>query len=155
MRITLLIAALASSVLAGQSAPLTVRVYILDCGRIVGLDPRFSDLKTEEVKGSLELANPCYLVVHPRGTLMWDVGEIPDMSMPMVGPGSQGRSYRVNGKLLPQLAAIGYTPKDIQTPCCSPGIFGTTQRNAHWTVFHRRTRIRSKRERHAEVQTIF
>ena len=70
-------------------------------------------MKTEEVKGSLELATPCYLVVHPRGTLMWDVGEIPDVSMPMVGPGSQGRFYRVNGKLLPQLAAIGYTPKDI------------------------------------------
>ena len=97
MRITLLIAALASSVLAGQSAPPTVRVYILDCGRIVGLDPRFSDLKTEEVKGSLELATPCYLVVHPRGTLMWDVGEIPDMSMPMVGPGSQGRFTELTG----------------------------------------------------------
>jgi N-acyl homoserine lactone hydrolase len=115
MRIALLITAVASSFMAqGRLAALpSVRLYVLDCGTIVGLDPADFDLKPEEIKGSLELITPCYLVVHPRGTLMWDVGEIPDTSMPASGPGTQGRFYRVGQKLLPQLAALGYTPVDI------------------------------------------
>ncbi|HET9217977.1 MAG TPA: N-acyl homoserine lactonase family protein, partial [Terriglobia bacterium] len=55
---------------------------------------------------------PCYLVVHPKGTLMWDVGQIADANMPATGPGSQG-PFRVSQKLLPQLQKLGYRPADI------------------------------------------
>jgi N-acyl homoserine lactone hydrolase len=114
MRIVLLIAALAAPVMAQQKppAPPSVRLYILDCGTIVDMNPASYDLKIEEIKGPLDFVTPCYLVVHPRGTLMWDVGQIPDSSMPATGPGSQG-PFRVSKKLLPQLAALGYKPSDI------------------------------------------
>jgi glyoxylase-like metal-dependent hydrolase (beta-lactamase superfamily II) len=60
----------------------------------------------------LDFITPCYLVVHPKGTLMWDVGQIADANMPASGPGSQG-PFRVNKKLLPQLAELGYKPTGI------------------------------------------
>jgi N-acyl homoserine lactone hydrolase len=94
------------------AAPPSVRLYILDCGTIVGMNPASYDLKPEEIKGPLDFITPCYLVVHPKGTLLWDVGQIPDASMPASGPGSQG-PFRVSRKLLPQLAALGYKPSDI------------------------------------------
>ena len=114
MRILILIAMFAAPLLAQQKppAPPSVRLYILDCGTIVDMNPVSYDLKPEEIKGPLDFITPCYLVVHPRGTLMWDVGEIADANMPASGPGSQG-PFRVSRKLLPQLAALGYKPPDI------------------------------------------
>jgi glyoxylase-like metal-dependent hydrolase (beta-lactamase superfamily II) len=93
-------------------APSSLRLYVLDCGWIVDMDPKNYDLKMEEIKGPLDFITPCYLVVHPRGTLMWDVGEIPDAKMTGNGPWSEG-PFRANKKLLPQLAALGYTPSNI------------------------------------------
>ena len=66
--------------------------------------------------GELATANmvtPCFLIVHPRGTLMWDTGEITDSAFANgVSPAKQG-AFTVDRPLLPQLAAIGYTPADI------------------------------------------
>ena len=114
MRIVFLILALAGSLMAQQkpAAPPSVRLYILDCGTIVAMNPTDYDLKPEEIKGPLDFITPCYLVVHPKGTLMWDVGQIADANMPASGPGSQG-PFRVNKKLLPQLAELGYKTTDI------------------------------------------
>ena len=64
-----------------------------------------------------ELANsnmftPCFLIVHPKGTMMWDTGEIPDSAFKVGFPRRRG-AFTVDRPLLPQLAAIGYTPADI------------------------------------------
>lgn len=114
MRTFLLTLALASTLAAQQrpAAPASVRLYILDCGTIVSMDPESYDLRPNEIKGSLDFITPCYLVVHPRGTLMWDVGQIADVNMPATGPGSQG-PFRTSQKLLPQLQKLGYKPSDI------------------------------------------
>jgi len=59
------------------------------------------------------MVTPCFLIVHPRGTLMWDTGEIPDSAFANgVTPQTQG-AFTVDRPLLPQLAAIGYKPSDI------------------------------------------
>lgn len=95
------------------AAPTTPRLYILDCGTIGSMNPASYGLRPDEIKGSLDFITPCYLVVHPRGTLMWDVGQIPDANFPADGgPATQG-VFRATQKLLPQLAAIGYKPSDI------------------------------------------
>lgn len=114
MQIFLFITVLAGDLIAQQKppAPPSVRLYILDCGIIVAMNPASYDLKPEEIKGPLDFITPCYLVVHPKGTLMWDVGQIADANMPASGPGSQG-PFRVTKKLLPQLAALGYKPGGI------------------------------------------
>src|SRR4029079_17916812 len=57
--------------------PKSVRLYIFDCGVIKGLGVELFGFKPGEVPVR-DFSVPCYLVVHPRGTLMWDVGVIPD-----------------------------------------------------------------------------
>ena len=56
----------------------SVRLYMFDCGTIKGFDATFFSLKKEEIAGTTDMVVPCYLVAHPKGTLMWDVGVIPD-----------------------------------------------------------------------------
>jgi glyoxylase-like metal-dependent hydrolase (beta-lactamase superfamily II) len=54
-----------------------------------------------------------YLIVHPKGTLMFDAGLFPDADFAAKdGPVGQGNST-ASRPLLPQLAAAGYRPSDI------------------------------------------
>jgi glyoxylase-like metal-dependent hydrolase (beta-lactamase superfamily II) len=95
------------------ASPTSVRLYIFDCGTIGSMNPQSYDLKAEEIRGSLDFFTPCYLVVHPRGTLMWDVGQIPDANFPADGGKATQGVFTSTRKLLPQLAAVGYKPSDI------------------------------------------
>lgn len=98
---------------AAPKPPKSVRLYVFDCGSIKGLSTAMFDLKPEEVTAK-GFVVPCYLIVHPKGTLMWDVGVIPDSMFKADGaPVTQGIST-VTKPLLPQLAALGYTPADIK-----------------------------------------
>lgn len=93
-------------------APKTLRLYVFDCGVIKGLDPGLFNFKKEEL-AETELAVPCYLIVDPKGTLIWDVGVIPDSAFKDDGqPVTQGPST-VTRTLKSQLAEIGYAPGDI------------------------------------------
>jgi glyoxylase-like metal-dependent hydrolase (beta-lactamase superfamily II) len=93
-------------------APKSLRLYIFDCGTIHTTAVDAYSLKKEEV-GSTEMSIPCILVVHPKGTLMWDNGDIPDGAFaPDGGPATLGVVTQ-DKPLLPQLAAVGYAPSDI------------------------------------------
>ncbi len=111
----LAVAAVASTVAQQRHrarTPKTLRLYVFDCGVIKGLDPALFNFKKEEL-AETELAVPCYLIVHPKGTLMWDVGVIPDSAFKDDGkPVTQGPST-VTRTLKSQLAEIGYSPSDI------------------------------------------
>ena len=93
-------------------APKALRLYIFDCGTIHTTTVDAYSLKTEEV-GSTEMAIPCILVAHPKGTLMWDNGDIPDRAFPPGGGPASAGVVTQDKPLLPQLAAIGYTPANI------------------------------------------
>jgi glyoxylase-like metal-dependent hydrolase (beta-lactamase superfamily II) len=98
---------------AAPKPPKSVRLYVFDCGSIKGLSTTRFDLKPEQVTAT-GFVVPCYLIVHPKGAMMWDVGVIPDSQFKADGaPVTQGIST-VNKPLLPQLAALGYTPADIK-----------------------------------------
>ena len=66
---------------AGQPAkpqpPQSLRLYVIDCGIITPPNVDNFGLKVNEVADT-RMITPCFLIVHPRGTLMWDTGEIPD-----------------------------------------------------------------------------
>jgi glyoxylase-like metal-dependent hydrolase (beta-lactamase superfamily II) len=93
-------------------APASTRLYIFDCGVIKGLGVELFGFKKDEVP-IRDFFVPCYLVAHPKGTLMWEAGLLPDSAFKADGaPVTEGVST-VNKPLLPQLAALGYTPADI------------------------------------------
>ena len=92
--------------------PKSPRLYVLDCGRITVANGDSMGFKPGEL-ATANMVTPCFLIVHPRGTLMWDTGEIPDSAFANgVSPAKQG-AFTVDHPLLPQLAAIGYRPADI------------------------------------------
>jgi len=51
----------------------SLKLYVFDCGHIDVRD--LSLFNPNLAKGSSkELANPCYLIKHPQGMLLWDTG---------------------------------------------------------------------------------
>src|SRR5882672_11835953 len=92
--------------------PQSLRLYVLDCGIITPPNVDNYGLKVSEVADT-RMVTPCFLIAHPRGTLMWDTGEIPDSAFKDGVLPQKLRNYTVNRPLLPQLAAIGYAPANI------------------------------------------
>jgi N-acyl homoserine lactone hydrolase len=92
--------------------PQSLRLYVLDCGKINITSGESVGFRPGELANT-NMVTPCFLIVHPRGSLIWDTGEIPDSAFANgVSPQTQG-AFEVARPLLPQLAAIGYTPADI------------------------------------------
>src|SRR3569833_878899 len=54
----------------------TPRLYVLDCGTIISYQPERFGLTLADV-GNPNFADPCFLVVHPKGMLLYDTG-LPD-----------------------------------------------------------------------------
>jgi len=89
-----------------------LRLYALDCGRIQLPDMgMFSD--TGEYDGRRgTLAAPCFLVVHPSGTLLWDTGLGDALAGKGPVPVEGGVVLQVDRSLQSQLQAIGINRVD-------------------------------------------
>jgi N-acyl homoserine lactone hydrolase len=92
--------------------PSSVRLYVLDDGLIHGINPEMFHLKKDQV-AEPDMAVVSYLIVHPKGILMWDSGAIPDSQIKDDGSVATAGLYRASKTLKSQLDAIGYAPKDI------------------------------------------
>jgi glyoxylase-like metal-dependent hydrolase (beta-lactamase superfamily II) len=92
--------------------PQSLRLYVLDCGIITPPNVDNYGLKANEVADT-RMVTPCFLIAHPRGSLIWDTGEIPDSAFRDGVSPQKLNNYTVVRPLLPQLAAIGYTPANI------------------------------------------
>lgn len=90
--------------------PKSVRLYVFDCGALTMSAPATFGFTKEEIGEKQPFAVPCYLVAHPKGTLMWDVGVIPDSQ---VNGTAQGFST-VTKTLKSQMAEVGYSAADIK-----------------------------------------
>ena len=99
---------------AHAAAASELRLYILDCGTIAPMDPKLFGLTASEIHSDGSFVSPCYLVVHPKGTLIWDVGQVPDAAIADDGTEAvlQGL-LKAKRRLAPQLAALGFKPSDI------------------------------------------
>jgi N-acyl homoserine lactone hydrolase len=96
---------------ARPPAPASVRLYVFDCGTLEIADPMpLFGLKKEEV-GATNLSDAAYLIVHPRGTLLWDAGFLSDSVIESGAP--QTGMARASKTLKGQLAQAGYKPADI------------------------------------------
>jgi N-acyl homoserine lactone hydrolase len=124
-----LIAVIAAAAIAcgAQTAPTkapeaaALRLYVFDCGTLKGNPARFR-LKPEEM-ATTDLSVACFLIVHPRGKLMWDPGAVPDADWTPTGspvthhlvlPDGSERDLTLRKRLMPQLAEAGYAPSDIE-----------------------------------------
>ena len=83
--------------------PPSLRLYIFDCGVIHTTNGDAYSLKKEEM-ASTEMSIPCILVAHPKGTLMWDNGDIPDRAFPPGGGPATSGVVTQDKPLLPQMA---------------------------------------------------
>jgi glyoxylase-like metal-dependent hydrolase (beta-lactamase superfamily II) len=97
---------------ARPKPPKSVRLYVFDNGVIKGLDPAIFHFKKEEL-ATTDMVVCSYLIVHPKGTLMWDTGAIPDADLKADGSPVTQERFTATKTLKSQLAAVGYTPKDI------------------------------------------
>ncbi|HLG55970.1 MAG TPA: N-acyl homoserine lactonase family protein [Vicinamibacterales bacterium] len=94
-----------------RAAVTTPRIYAFENGSIKGLDPKLFNFTREELK-EVDFTNTSYLIVHPKGTLMFDSGAVPDSHFKGGAPVTEG-IMSATKPLLPQLAAAGYAPADI------------------------------------------
>jgi N-acyl homoserine lactone hydrolase len=110
-----LAAALLSPIVTAQNRPQppgTPRIYIFENGSIKGLDPKLFNFTREELK-EVDFVNISYLIVHPRGTLMFDAGAVPDSHFKADGSPVTEGIMSATKPLKPQLAAAGYKPSDV------------------------------------------
>jgi N-acyl homoserine lactone hydrolase len=108
-------AALAAAVPEAQSRRPTVtspRIYVFEAGNIRGLDPKLFNFTREQLK-EVDFVNTAYLIVHPKGTLMFDTGAVPDSHFKADGAPVTEGIMSASKPLKPQLAAAGYSPADI------------------------------------------
>ena len=103
---------LATPATAAPTAPVGVRLYTLDCGTLEFKDMRsFSD--TGEYDGqTATIAVPCFLIRHPKGTLVWDTGLDPKF-VQRSDNGAHGIRATLNVSVEKQLQQLNLKPTDI------------------------------------------
>jgi N-acyl homoserine lactone hydrolase len=95
------------------------RIYVFDGGVLASETDRYrlTDADVEEV--SLSVAS--FLIVHPRGVLLWDAGAVADherggdvgFQQRLVRRDGAERFVKLGKTLASQLAAAGYKPSDV------------------------------------------
>lgn len=123
-RISILAILLASTACQAPSdspEPVTSpRLYVID-GGVLASDPTRYRLTLDDVQET-SLSVAAYLIVHPRGILLWDAGAIADGERISREAGVEQRVVRYDGNerfvtlappLVDQLAAAGYSPSDV------------------------------------------
>jgi N-acyl homoserine lactone hydrolase len=124
--LTVLVCLGGSSISAGQPSikpqpPKSVRLYVIDCGLINVNRAGTERYKvTPEEVGETRFSVPCFLVAHPKGTLMWELGILPDDTVEARSRGEQGNPTATSASvttvprtLRSALAELGYRPEDI------------------------------------------
>lgn len=113
----------ASPPVESHAAPVVpdVRLYVFDCGTLHIADLGRFHLERKEVSTS-DMSVACFLIAHPKGTLIWDTGAVPDAAWKPTGtavtyhivlPDSQQRDVSIARSLQEQMAEAGYTASAI------------------------------------------
>jgi N-acyl homoserine lactone hydrolase len=96
---------------SAQSAAVTSpRLYVFHCGTLKQRSPATYNLTPEQVESN-DMSDPCFLVVHPKGSLLWETG-LNDATFNKP-EGGDPRGDKVEKSLESQLAEIGYAPEKI------------------------------------------
>jgi N-acyl homoserine lactone hydrolase len=102
---------------SAQRSDEDIRLYVFDCGHA-----EFRDLGVASDTGELDgrpgvLADPCFLVRHPKGWLLWDAGLPPAGELESIGPQAAleqaGVRFTPPMPLSQQLKVIGLVPQQV------------------------------------------
>jgi len=98
----------------GMGATVDIRMYVLDCGHLAFKDMgMFDDSGASDGKPGA-MSAPCFLIVHPKGTLLWDTGLGDAIAAHPDGVElAPGIRATVPVKLVDQLARLGLKPADV------------------------------------------
>jgi glyoxylase-like metal-dependent hydrolase (beta-lactamase superfamily II) len=78
------------------------------------MDPALFSLKQGEFVGDVHFVSPCYLIVHPKGTMVWDVGQVPDAKIKDDGSEAVEQDIlKATRRLGTQLTALGHPIEGI------------------------------------------
>jgi N-acyl homoserine lactone hydrolase len=91
-----------------------VRLYVFDNGTIEGIDPALFGVRKDQV-ATTDMVASSYLIVHSKGTLLWDAGVVPDELIKAGQTQLKTNSYTAlaTKTLESQIASVGLATKDI------------------------------------------
>jgi N-acyl homoserine lactone hydrolase len=107
---------LAFGVTCAQAAPpaTEIRLYTLDCGHATFKDMGFFSDTGEFAGQPGAIADPCFVIRHPKGTLLWDTGFGDKLAASKDGTDPQpGVHLTVPVTLVDQLKTLGLAPADV------------------------------------------
>jgi N-acyl homoserine lactone hydrolase len=119
---TVLLLCVSMLTISAAPAPASLRLYVFDCGQLNYNNADAYQLKPAEVHDT-NMSIACFLIDHPKGALMWDVGAVPDSAWKPTGapvrlhftlPDRTERDVTMRQTLKAQLAAVGYSPSKIK-----------------------------------------
>jgi glyoxylase-like metal-dependent hydrolase (beta-lactamase superfamily II) len=99
---------------SAQTVSQNLRLYVFDCGYLINLNPETYNLTRQDVPDPT-MSVPCFLVVHPKGTLVYDTG----LGDKLVGrpPYLTRRGPTISQVVLKtlssQMAEVGYGPSQV------------------------------------------
>jgi glyoxylase-like metal-dependent hydrolase (beta-lactamase superfamily II) len=111
--ISLPVAALAASKSNSESKS-ALKLYVFECGNIEVGDISMFQPEVDN-HSPKKLVDSCYLIVHPKGTLIWDAGLSDELAKAPDGKFSGGGfTMQVTNTLASQLEKIGVAPDSIK-----------------------------------------
>jgi len=90
-----------------------LRIYALDCGDIT-MDMSGFSRNGEFAGESGDLANPCFLIRHPKGDLLWDTGFEESLVDIPEGVSIPGFQKTMQKRLSSQLSELGVALSDVE-----------------------------------------
>jgi glyoxylase-like metal-dependent hydrolase (beta-lactamase superfamily II) len=91
-----------------------LRLYVMDCGSMTITDMGlFSDTGKYDGQSGL-LVDPCFVIRHPKGILLWDTGLGDALVGHDVPPNADGVALHVERSLMEQLQQAGIAAADIK-----------------------------------------
>ncbi|UTW58353.1 N-acyl homoserine lactonase family protein [Kordiimonas sp. SCSIO 12603] len=109
-----LTAALAITLSAQAEETDTIKLYALDCGTIEMFDIGAFSSEGHFNGQSVTLADPCFLIRHPKGDFLWDTGLEQSLSEHQDGMNAGYGILRMERSLTDQLADLGMSTDDVE-----------------------------------------
>jgi N-acyl homoserine lactone hydrolase len=91
-----------------------IKLYAMDCGSYDVADMESLSSTGAYDGQKLQMANPCFLIRHPKGDLLWETGHVDSLADKINGEVGGVWHAKLKTKLVVQLAQLNIKPQDIE-----------------------------------------